>query len=105
MNELKPRIHDETNSLDYILVSDYYLPAIELLEDDGRPIGKGRRMHRAYLEETNPLLLNHLILTGKLHAHLLSIEDAAHDLLDSMMPEMAKKAGATENLKVRNLMR
>ncbi len=53
MNELKPRIHDETNSLDYILVSDYYLPAIELSEDDGRPIGKGRRMHRAYLEETN----------------------------------------------------
>ena len=56
-------------------------------------------MHRAYLEEVNPLLLNHLILIGKLHAHLLSVEDAAHDLLDSMMPEMAKEAGATESLK------
>ena len=61
MNELKPKIHDETSSLDYVLVGDYYIPAIELSENDDRPIGKWGRMHRAYLEETNPLLLNHLI--------------------------------------------
>lgn len=60
MSELKPRIHDEANGLDYILVRDYYIPTIELPEDDDRPIGKWRRMHRAYLEETNPLLLNHI---------------------------------------------
>ena len=40
MSELKPTIHDETNRLDYILVGDYYIPAIELPEDDERPIGK-----------------------------------------------------------------
>ena len=40
MNELKPRIHDEMNGLDYVLVGDYYIPAIELPEDDDRPIGK-----------------------------------------------------------------
>ena len=55
MSELKPTIHDETNRLDYILVGDYYIPAIELPEDDERPIGKWGRMHRAYLEETRPL--------------------------------------------------
>ena len=44
MNELKPRIHDEANGLDYILVGDYYIPAIELPEDDDRPIGKWGRM-------------------------------------------------------------
>ena len=26
MNELKPRIHDESNGLDYVLVGDYYVP-------------------------------------------------------------------------------
>ena len=72
MSELKPRIHDEANGLDYILAGDYYIPAIELPVDDERPIGKWGRMHRAYLEETNPLLLNHLILTGKLHTGSLS---------------------------------
>ena len=65
----------------------------------------GGRMHRAYLEETNPLLLNHLILTGKLHTRLLEIEDAARSLLDSMMPNMAKEAGATKELKARNPLR
>ena len=43
-------------------------------------------------------------MEGKLYAHLLEIEDAANDLLDSMMPGMAKAAGATEELKARNPM-
>ena len=30
MNELKPRTHDEDTGIDYILVGDYYIPAIEL---------------------------------------------------------------------------
>ena len=105
MSELKPRIHDEVNGLDYILAGDYYIPVIELPEDDDRPIGKWGRMHRAYLEETNPLLLNHLILTGQLYSYLLGIEDAAHALMNSMMPDMAKEAGATEQLKACDPMR
>ena len=34
-------------------------------------------MHRAYLEETNPLLLNHLILTGELHSYLADLSAQA----------------------------
>ena len=105
MSELKPRIHDEGNGLDYVLVGDYYIPAIELSEDDDCPIGKWGRLHRAYLEGTNPILPNHLILTGKLHTYLLEAEDAADDLMNSMMPRMAKEAGATEDLKARDPMR
>lgn len=43
MSELTPRIHDETNGLDYVLVGDYYIPAIELPETDDLPIGKWGR--------------------------------------------------------------
>ena len=96
MNELKPRIHDETNGLDYVLVGDYYIPAIELPEDDDRPIGKWGRMHRAYLEETNPLLLNHLILTGKLHTYLA---EQAQDRWRLIIRQMAAAEGVTEELK------
>ena len=104
MSELKPRIHGEANGLDYILVGDYYIPVIELPVDDDRPIGKWGRMHRSHLEETNPLLLNHLILTGKLYAYLLGIEDAAHNLINNVMPDMAKEAGATEEMKAHDPM-
>ena len=99
MSELKPNIHDKTNVLDYVLVGDYYIPAIELPEDDDRPIGKWGRMHRAYLEETNPLLLNHLILTGRLHTYLADLDEQAQDRCRLIIRQMAASEGVTEELK------
>ena len=99
MDKLEPRIHDETNGLDYVLAGDYYIPAIGLPEDDDRPIGKWGRMHRAYLEETNPLLLNHLILTGKLHNYLADLDEQAQDRYRLIIRQMAAAEGVTENLK------
>ena len=99
MNELKPRIHDEATGLDYVLVGDYYIPAIGLPEDDDRPIGKWGRMHRAYLEETTPLLLNHLVLTGKLHNYLADLDEQAQDRYRLIIRQMAAAEGVTENLK------
>ena len=102
MEELKPNIHDATNGLDYVLAGDYYIPAIELPEDDDRPIGKWGRMHRAYLEETTPLLLNHLILTGRLHTYLADLDEQAQDRYRLIIRQMAADEGVTENLKRRS---
>ena len=102
MNELKPSIHDEANGLDYVLVGDYYIPAIKLPEDDDRPVGKWGRMRRAYLEETNPLLLNHLILTGKLHTYLAELNEQAQDRCRLIIRQMAAAEGVTEELKRRS---
>ena len=102
MKELKPRIHDEANGLDYALAGDYYIPVIELPEDDDRPVGKWGRMHRAYLEETNPLLLNHLILAGKLHTYLAELDEQAQDRCQLIIRQMAAAEGVTEELKRRS---
>lgn len=102
MNELKTNIHDEANGLDYVLVGDYYIPAIELLEGDDRPIGKWGRMHRAYLEETNPLLLNHLILTGKLHTYLADLNEQAQERCRLIIRQMTAAEGVTKDLKHRS---
>ena len=102
MEELKPNIHDATNGLDYVLAGDYYIPAIELPEDDDRPIGKWGRMHRAYLEETTPLLLNHLILTGRLHTYLADLDEQAQDRYRLIIRQMAASEGVTEDLKRRS---
>ena len=99
MDKLEPRIHDETNGLDYVLAGDYYIPAIGLPEDDDRPIGKWGRMHRAYLEETNPLLLNHLILTGRLHTYLADLNEQAQNRYRLIIKQMATAEGVTEDLK------
>ena len=55
MTELKPRIHDESNGLDYVLVGDYYVPDLKLPEER-RPIGMWGRLHRIYLEQYRPVL-------------------------------------------------
>lgn len=102
MEELKLGIHDEATGLDYVLVGDYYIPAIELPEGDDRPIGKWGRMHRAYLEETNPLLLNHLILTGKLHTYLADLDEQAKERCRVLIQQMAASEGVTEELKCRS---
>ena len=99
MSELKLRIHDEANGLDYVLAGDYYIPAIELPEDDDRPVGKWGRMHRAYLEETNLLLLNHLILTGKLHTYLADLNEHAQKRYRLIVRQMAETEGVTEDMK------
>ena len=102
MNELKPSIQDETNGFDYVLAGDYYIPAIELPEDDDRLIGKWGRMHRSYLEKTNPLLLNHLILTGKLHTYLAELNEQAQNRCRLIIKQIAAAEGVTEELKRRS---
>lgn len=102
MSELEPKIHDETNGLNYVLAGDYYIPAIELPEADDRPIGKWGRMHRAYLEETNPLLLNHLILTDRLHTYLANLNEQAQNRCRLIIKQMAAAEGVTEDLKRRS---
>ena len=57
MEELKNHIYDEHNGLRYTLVGDYYLPDLQLPEDN-RPIGIWGRMHKDYLAQYHPALYN-----------------------------------------------
>ncbi len=59
-------------------------------------------MHRTYLEEANPLLLNHLILTGKLHTYLADLNEQAQDRYRLIIRQMMEGEGVTEDLKRRS---
>ena len=39
MEELRNRIHDDSNGLDYILVGDYYIPDLKLPEESAPSVG------------------------------------------------------------------
>ena len=92
-------------ALDYVKVGDYYLPDLTAEPYPDRGLGKYGLLRLRYLKEHRPIVWAELVMEGKLYAHLLEVEDAAHNLLDSMMPGMAKEAGATEDLKVCDPMR
>lgn len=104
MTELKKRIHDDKNGLDYVLVGDYYIPEITLGEIDERPIGRYGRMHRAYLEEHNPVRLNELILSCQLHTYLADLNEQATELRERIIEQMKAAEGVNEELKMQNPM-
>ena len=91
--------------LDYVKVGDYYLPDLTAEPHPDRSLGKYGLMRLQYLKEHRSIVWAKLVMGGELYTHLLEAEDAANDLLDSMMPGMAKEAGATEELKARDPMR
>ena len=93
------------NTLTYTQKGDILIPDLTLGEQPDRDLGKYGRMRRTYLKEHRPGLFNRLTLRGTLFRHLLEIEDAANSRMEQMMPELAKAAGATEQLKASDPMK
>ena len=62
-------------------------------------------MRQRYLKEHRPSLYSSLILSEKLYPHLLEIDRAAQERMDTMLPRMMETAGVTEELKARDPMR
>ena len=80
-------------------MNNHEIPVIGLSEAATENLGKYGRMRKQYLQEHMPELYNSLLLSGTLHTHLLEIDQTARKRLELMMPEMAKAAGATGELK------
>ena len=93
------------NPMNYIQNGDYLIPDLKLSEQPTKPLGKYGRMRKAYLKEHRPLIYNQLLLTEKLYPHLIEIDETANSRLEQMMPQLAKDAGATEQLKASDPMR
>ena len=92
------------NNLTYTQVGDYLIPNLALPEQPDRDLGKYGRMRLRYLKEHRPVLWNCMTVKGTLFSHLLEIEDAANSRLELLMPQLAKAAGATEQLKASDQM-
>ncbi len=62
-------------------------------------------MRMQYLKEQRPGLYTRLLLSGKLNDDLHQADIQARHLLDTMIPQMAKEAGVTEQLKMTDQLR
>lgn len=91
--------------LTYSRCGDYYIPDLKLSEQAGTPIGKYGRMRKRYLEKHRPIFYNNLILTGRLYPHLLEIDKAANEHMDTLMPQLMEAAGVDEALKAADQIR
>ena len=81
-----------------------YYPNLAIEETDQRSIGKWGRMHREYLKEQYPSLNERLILNRTLDGHLADAKERATTMLESLIAQMVKQEGVTEQLKADQLM-
>jgi len=101
---MKKHIYDENNGLWYERIGDYYIPVLTLSSEEQRPIGKWGRMHRDYLKEQRPILINDLILSGQLWTYLADLNEQAQERLSLIIEQMKAAEGVNEELKATDQM-
>ena len=71
---MEKHIYDDKNGLGYTLYGDYYLPNLELPEDEEAHYGKYGMLRKTYLMEHRKQYYQMLMLQGKLNKHLNRVD-------------------------------
>ena len=100
---MKKQIYDEKNGLNYTLHGDYYLPDLEINEEEST-YGKYGIMRKQFLKEHRSARYQYLVLTGKLTEHLNQVNKGARKKVEMLMEQMVEQWGVTEELKMQDQM-
>ena len=88
-------MNTNSRNVTYSTVGDYQLPNLTLNQPQ-KPLGRYGRMRRMYLMENRPVLYNSMLLTGKLHPHLLEVEQTAENRMQQTMAQLLKQNPAPD---------
>ena len=100
---MKKQIYDEKNGLNYTLHGDYYLPDLEINEEEPT-YGKYGIMRKQFLKEHRSARYQYLVLTGKLTEHLNHVDKEVREEVEILMEQMAEQWSVTEELKMQDQM-
>ena len=100
---MKKQIYDEKNGLSYTLHGDYYLPDLEINEEEPT-YGKYGIMRKLFLKEHRSARYQYLVLTGKLTEQLNQVDKEAREKVEMLMEQMVEQWGVTEELKMHEQM-
>ena len=100
---MKKQIYDEKNGLNYTLHGDYYLPDLEINEEEPT-YGKYGIMRKQFLKEHRSARYQYLVLTGKLTEHLNQVDKEVREKVEMLVEQMAEQWSVTEELKMRDQM-
>ena len=91
---MEKHIYDEKNGLSYTLHGDYYLPDLEINEEEPT-YGKYGIIRKQFLKEHRSARYQYLVLTGKLTEHLNQVDKEARE----KAMELMKRTGLEDQLK------
>ena len=93
------------NSISYRNVGDYLIPNLVLPpEETSVRLGKWGMLHKDYLLKNKKVLFTTLLTQGKLYQHCAEIESQAKDMFNTLVEQMKKVEGVTEQMKEENQM-
>lgn len=88
--------------LTYTQVGDYLLPNLVMDPQPKGDIGVWGRRRKQYLKDRRDGTYTAMVLKGTLTQHLMDTDEAARDMMDMLLRQMAQDEGVTEELKRRN---
>ena len=100
---MNKQIYDEKKGLRYTLHVDYYMPDLEINEEEPT-YGKYGIMRKQFLKEHRSARYQYLVLTGKLTEHLNQVDKEAREKVEMLVEQMAEQWGVTEKLKMQDQM-
>ena len=100
---MKKQIYDKKNGLSYTLHGDYYLPDLEINEEEPT-YGKYGIMRKQFLKEHRSARYQYLVLTGKLTEHLNQVDKEVREKVEILVEQMAEQWGVTKELKMQDQM-
>ena len=93
------------NNIEYRLdeATMTYLPMLALDEEEDYNLTSWGRRRLSYIKENKPGFYQRLMIKG-LWEHLVSVDKQANEMENSLMKEMSKAEGITEELKAKDQM-
>lgn len=102
--KMEKHIIDEKTGISYTLCGDYYLPDLEIREQEEAHYGKYGILRRNFLKEHRPGRYSSYLLTDKLISHLNEVDRQAYERMEVLVRQMMEKQGIDEELKARDQM-
>ena len=92
------------NEITYSRIGDYNLPNLALPEQKDVFVGKYGLLRQSYLKTHRKVVYTSLLTSGKLHEHLVEVDRAANDRLETIVNQAAKAQHINEALKASDQM-
>ena len=90
-------------NIQYRQVGDYNIPNLILPPEEANVrLGKWGMLHKDYLMKHKKVLFATLLTEGQLYRHCAEIEIQAQQMFDTLIEQMKKAEGVTEQLKEEN---
>lgn len=102
---MKDHYFNPENGLHYTRRGDFYYPDLVYSENKYPPLGKYGMLRKTYLKENFKVQYNLMLMNDTLWQHLLQVDKQAHEMVETIITQMAKAEGLTEKMKSTDPMR